>query len=46
MGNLAENVDGDCESCLLYGISAIQGLLKYDRTVGTFRIVIYIMGVR
>ena len=28
------------------GVSAIQGLLKYGRTVGTFRIVRYIMGVR
>ena len=27
------------------GVSAIQGLLKYGRTVGTFRIVRYIMGV-
>ena len=48
VGNLAENVDGDCESYLLYEISAIQGCLSIEvngRTVGTFRIVSYIVSV-
>ena len=28
------------------GVSAIQGLLKYGRAIGTFKIVLYIVGVR
>ena len=46
----AYNWDWDCEKCPLYGVAGcplFRGFIEvYGETIGTFRIVRYIVGVR